>query len=148
MRGHTQEKKIHCDQCDLKFVDLSTLRKHLRTHTGEKPYECSQCAKRFSQSGNLKRHMLVHDKYATDQNFPSSFHHNYSSPSTTYFVQTIQPKSFQFGQSTATVYQESCGVQPTYQSNNYCMTPTLGSYSTSTYPHYWIFILFNNFYSE
>ena len=51
-----QEKKFACDECDYRCARAEYLKKHRRTHTGEKPYHCEACEMRFSNRTSLVLH--------------------------------------------------------------------------------------------
>ncbi|KAL1435593.1 hypothetical protein MTO96_010975 [Rhipicephalus appendiculatus] len=45
-----------CPDCGRAFHQKSHLRSHLRTHTGERPFQCSQCNERFTEIGSARKH--------------------------------------------------------------------------------------------
>lgn len=45
-----------CSDCGRAFHQKSHLRSHMRTHTGERPFQCSQCNERFTEIGSAKKH--------------------------------------------------------------------------------------------
>ncbi|CAF1641217.1 unnamed protein product, partial [Adineta ricciae] len=57
---HTLEKPHKCEECGYATVELSKLRRHIRTHTGEKPYSCPHCSYCSPDTFKLKRHLRVH----------------------------------------------------------------------------------------
>lgn len=60
MRSHTGERPYQCPHCTYASPDTFKLKRHLRIHTGEKPYECDICGSRFTQSNSLKAHKMIH----------------------------------------------------------------------------------------
>lgn len=46
-----------CDTCEKIFPQKSALVRHSRTHTGERPFACSQCESKFGDVTTLRRHM-------------------------------------------------------------------------------------------
>ena len=57
---HTGKKEFHCEICEKKFTQNSTLKRHMLTHTKVKPNECDVCKKKFSQKSNLVKHFRIH----------------------------------------------------------------------------------------
>ncbi|CAF4462376.1 unnamed protein product, partial [Rotaria magnacalcarata] len=53
------EKPHKCEECGYATVELSKLRRHIRTHTGEKPYACPHCSYCSPDTFKLKRHLRV-----------------------------------------------------------------------------------------
>ena len=60
MRSHTGERPYKCLHCNYASPDTYKLKRHMRIHTGEKPYECDVCNAKFTQSNSLKAHKLIH----------------------------------------------------------------------------------------
>ncbi|XP_043203813.1 ras-responsive element-binding protein 1-like isoform X1 [Amphibalanus amphitrite] len=67
MATHSTEGGLQCAQCLTRFTCQYNYQRHLRTHTGEKPFVCQLCQKAFSDQGNLKKHMLKHTEMASGQ---------------------------------------------------------------------------------
>jgi len=57
---HTYEKPHRCTECNYASVELSKLRRHIRSHTGERPYQCQHCPYASPDTYKLKRHLRVH----------------------------------------------------------------------------------------
>ena len=55
-----KEKRFACDECDYRCVRPDYLTKHRRIHTGEKPYHCEACEMRFSNRTSLVLHQNKH----------------------------------------------------------------------------------------
>ena len=60
MRSHTGERPYQCPDCNYASPDTYKLKRHMRIHTGERPYLCEVCNARFTQSNSLKAHRLIH----------------------------------------------------------------------------------------
>ncbi|KAF0307135.1 Zinc finger protein 426 [Amphibalanus amphitrite] len=67
MATHSTEGGLQCAQCLTRFTCQYNYQRHLRTHTGEKPFVCQLCQKAFSDQGNLKKHMLKHTAGAEER---------------------------------------------------------------------------------
>ncbi|XP_075727910.1 uncharacterized protein LOC119164468 isoform X1 [Rhipicephalus microplus] len=51
-----------CPDCGRAFHQKSHLRSHIRTHTGERPFQCSQCNERFTEIGSVRKHeRMMHE---------------------------------------------------------------------------------------
>ena len=59
----SQEPKFKCEICDNKFMQKTTLNRHVAAiHEGKKPYKCSTCGLAFGYQKTLDRHKLnIHD---------------------------------------------------------------------------------------
>jgi hypothetical protein len=56
-------RKFSCCHCGKSFKTKSHLQRHILTHTGEKPYHCNRCDCRFNQSSSLRNHVIaIHTK--------------------------------------------------------------------------------------
>ena len=55
-----KEKSIKCSDCDLKFWNNYSLKKHCLVHTGDKPYICEICGKGFRSGTYHKMHLRLH----------------------------------------------------------------------------------------
>lgn len=54
---HTDDAEMHaCPDCGKTFNQKVHLKSHMRTHTGERPYQCSQCNQRFTELGSVRKH--------------------------------------------------------------------------------------------
>lgn len=57
------KRKFSCCHCGKSFKTKSHLQRHILTHTGEKPYHCNRCDGRFNQSSSLRNHVIaIHTK--------------------------------------------------------------------------------------
>ena len=54
---HVKGLRFACDVCDKAFSQKSALIRHSRTHTGERPFECSECELKFGDVTTLRRHL-------------------------------------------------------------------------------------------
>ncbi|XP_067904572.1 LOW QUALITY PROTEIN: transcriptional repressor CTCF-like [Heterodontus francisci] len=57
---HTHEKPFKCSICDYASVEVSKLKRHIRSHTGERPFPCAFCSYASRDTYKLKRHMRTH----------------------------------------------------------------------------------------
>lgn len=49
-----------CNECDCRFSEEASLKRHtLQTHS-DKPYKCDRCQASFRYKGNLASHKTVH----------------------------------------------------------------------------------------
>lgn len=61
--GNHGPRKFSCCHCGKSFKTKSHLQRHILTHTGEKPYHCNRCDCRFNQSSSLRNHVIaIHTK--------------------------------------------------------------------------------------
>ena len=69
LKDFNQHKKIHdkdrdtykCSICGQKYMEKSSLKKHVsEVHTNVK-YYCNKCPKAYTQEGNLDRHLDTHE---------------------------------------------------------------------------------------
>lgn len=60
IRFHTKDYRHFCQICDMKFIENTTLRKHMVTHTGDKNHICKECSARFGTMSALNRHIATH----------------------------------------------------------------------------------------
>ncbi|XP_037091030.1 zinc finger and BTB domain-containing protein 17-like [Pollicipes pollicipes] len=67
MATHSTEGGLQCAVCSTRFTCQYNYQRHLRTHTGEKPFSCQLCGRAFSDQGNLKKHMLKHKESAEER---------------------------------------------------------------------------------
>ena len=51
-------KELSCEECGLKFKQISRLRIHMRVHSGERPFNCDQCGKTFKRRSHAKSHYV------------------------------------------------------------------------------------------
>ncbi|NP_001088538.1 BCL6, transcription repressor L homeolog isoform X1 [Xenopus laevis] len=54
------DKPYKCDRCQASFRYKGNLASHKTVHTGEKPYRCSICGAQFNRPANLKTHTRIH----------------------------------------------------------------------------------------
>jgi uncharacterized Zn-finger protein len=66
---HTFEKPHKCTECDYASVELSKLKRHIRSHTGERPYQCPHCQYASPDTYKLKRHLRIHTGEKPYQSF-------------------------------------------------------------------------------
>ncbi|XP_073775268.1 uncharacterized protein isoform X1 [Danio rerio] len=52
-----REKRLSCDQCEMKFNSSTALRSHLNKHRGERPFACVQCDKTYFNQHDLNQHL-------------------------------------------------------------------------------------------
>ncbi|KAI0237395.1 hypothetical protein LSAT2_012103 [Lamellibrachia satsuma] len=52
-----KKQRYICDTCNKMFAQRSALVRHSRTHTGERPFDCSECESKFGDITTLRRHM-------------------------------------------------------------------------------------------
>ncbi|KAJ1123570.1 hypothetical protein NDU88_002039 [Pleurodeles waltl] len=57
---HTNEKPFKCTICDYASVEVSKMKRHVRSHTGERPFPCCLCSYASRDTYKLKRHMRTH----------------------------------------------------------------------------------------
>lgn len=56
-----------CNECDCRFSEEASLKRHtLQTHS-DKPYKCDRCQASFRYKGNLASHKTVHTGMALSQ---------------------------------------------------------------------------------
>ncbi|XP_067417175.1 B-cell lymphoma 6 protein [Emydura macquarii macquarii] len=54
------DKPYKCDRCQASFRYKGNLASHKTVHTGEKPYRCTICGAQFNRPANLKTHTRIH----------------------------------------------------------------------------------------
>ncbi|XP_043926153.1 B-cell lymphoma 6 protein isoform X2 [Protopterus annectens] len=54
------DKPYKCDRCQAAFRYKGNLASHKTVHTGEKPYRCNICGAQFNRPANLKTHTRIH----------------------------------------------------------------------------------------
>lgn len=59
---HNDDKRYMCNECGLRFLYPSSLRKHFTIHSGEKNFRCIDCNKSFRTINACKEHMRIHTK--------------------------------------------------------------------------------------
>lgn len=56
----TENGAFFCNECDCRFSEEASLKRHtLQTHS-DKPYKCDRCQASFRYKGNLASHKTVH----------------------------------------------------------------------------------------
>lgn len=55
--NHQAHGRISCPLCGRTFVQMSTLRRHLKIHIGGPSADCAVCGKGFSRNDALMRHI-------------------------------------------------------------------------------------------
>ena len=63
MNSFTGIKQFKCPQCDMKFLQKSNQKSHLKVHNGESlpmPWKCVHCPKTFAYKSWLSVHMRKH----------------------------------------------------------------------------------------
>ncbi|KAI5634764.1 RE1-silencing transcription factor isoform X4 [Phthorimaea operculella] len=56
---HEVKPVLACEYCPEKFTSISKLTRHVRTHAGDRPYPCRYCEKSFTKSHHYTRHLRV-----------------------------------------------------------------------------------------
>uniref|UniRef100_A0A8K9VDN5 BCL6A transcription repressor a n=1 Tax=Oncorhynchus mykiss TaxID=8022 RepID=A0A8K9VDN5_ONCMY len=59
LQAHS-DKPYKCDRCQAAFRYKGNLASHKTVHTGEKPYRCNVCGAQFNRPANLKTHTRIH----------------------------------------------------------------------------------------
>ncbi|XP_005992513.1 BCL6A transcription repressor a [Latimeria chalumnae] len=59
LQAHS-DKPYKCDRCHAAFRYKGNLASHKTVHTGEKPYRCNICGAQFNRPANLKTHTRIH----------------------------------------------------------------------------------------
>lgn len=54
------EDGFKCDQCDKRFQDRNSLKRHQIIHSEERPFKCEHCAQTFNDRSVLRRHTFTH----------------------------------------------------------------------------------------
>ena len=62
MEGRRRQGLVvyYCNQCNYMTQKKPNLVNHSRTHSGEQPFHCELCDQKFGQSSSLKSHLLSH----------------------------------------------------------------------------------------
>uniref|UniRef100_A0A2Y9D340 Protein krueppel n=1 Tax=Anopheles merus TaxID=30066 RepID=A0A2Y9D340_ANOME len=53
-------KRFACEQCDKRFAQLASLRKHLKIHRNIRNYRCEHCGDSFCDRSSLRYHLAKH----------------------------------------------------------------------------------------
>lgn len=59
---NSEEKKISCDTCGMKFLKKANLLVHMSLHSNEYKFVCDECGKSFKYQSNLCTHKQAHKK--------------------------------------------------------------------------------------
>ena len=61
LNNERKEVTVKCDECDLFFQEIETLKSHMQTEHFNFKFECRVCQKGFTQKTNLYHHIKSHD---------------------------------------------------------------------------------------
>ena len=60
--GNDSCPSFSCRFCGKRFLELYSLKKHMRLHSGDRPYQCELCGKKFFRRSHLDAHKNVHKR--------------------------------------------------------------------------------------
>ncbi|XP_061107615.1 zinc finger protein 1035 [Conger conger] len=60
--GNASFPPFSCRFCGKCFLELYSLKQHMRLHSGDRPYQCQQCGKKFFRRSHLDAHKNVHKR--------------------------------------------------------------------------------------